>query len=200
MTAQAQPQTHRAPSASNRYAFVLPGTWASIPLGAPEEARRVVRGLVRSRAGRDDRLAAARRLMSDELLRTAERATAAGAEGLWLALDILPGIPMPGSLMSIVRPLPGDAEEDLEERLRRLRPTAQLVQGLQGPFLRTSVLEQPRVPAEGKRALSLEYVVPTPWSGEVLVIDGSAPLVEDAAPYLLLFDSIVDSLRWSEPV
>lgn len=187
---------HVSASADRAYELVLPGTWASIPLDTPENARAAAQRLARERIGRDDRLASLRRQTRDELVKTAAEAALAGADGLWLSLEILPGIPLPASMITSWRVWgPPPADQDLRARLTGYRPAGEVVDTTLGPVIRTRATGISRLD-ESKQSLALEYVVPTPVAHVVLVVDASAPLIDEREPYTALFDSIVDSLRW----
>lgn len=191
------PDVHVSAAPDRAYTFVLPGTWAQIPLDTPENARAAAQQLVRERVGRDDRLASLRRTVRDDLVATAAQAAINDADGLWLSLEILPGIPLPASMITSLRAWPPVAPDDFAVRLAEFRPGSDILRTDAGPVARTRSTAQSRVD-ETRQSLSLEYAVPSPSGTTVLVITASAPVIEDAEPYTPLFDAIVDSLRWPE--
>lgn len=187
---------HSSAAPERAYRFVLPGTWAPIPLDTPENARAAAQKLVRDRVGRDDRLASLRRQSRDDLVRTAAEAALAGAEGLWLSLEILPGIPLPAAMTTSL--VVWDAPEgEPDARLRVYRPQADIISTVGGPVARTRTTGVSSVDPE-RQSLALEYVVPTPVDGVVLIVNGSAPIIDDGEPYTALFDAVVDSVRWGD--
>lgn len=186
---------HASAAATRAYEFVLPGTWAQIPLDTPEHARQAAAALVRQRVGRDDRLATVRRAVREDLVKTAAQAALNGADGLWLSLEILPGVPLPASMVTSVREW-GDDGASTQERLRRHRPLGTVLRLGSGDVVRSSILDRSTVDPT-RKSLAVEYVVPAPNGRFVLTVNGSAPVTDDGAPYLDLFDVVVGTLRWA---
>lgn len=183
-------------SATRAYSFVLLGTWAQIPLDTPEHARAAAQKLVRERVGRDDRLASVRRSTRDELVTIAANAALAGADGLWLSLEIVPGIPLPAAMITSWSTMPEEGRDGLA-RFAAQRPNGEVIESAVGPVVRSRTTGVSPID-DMRQSLSLEYTVPSPTSGRMLVIQGSAPIIDEGEPYTRLFDLIVDTLRWGE--
>lgn len=193
--------THTARSPQGSYSIVLPGTWAAIPLEDEDKLRERVRSLVLERVGRNDRLARVRKEARDELTETAVRARTAGATAFWMSLEVLPGIPLPASLIATDRPWPDETAglaDDVRARLRAARPGAEVLEQRSGPVARTREVGEVAIGELREPSLYLEYSVPYPHGGGLLSISVSAPNAHDADLYTVFFDSIVDSLTWAE--
>ncbi|MEN0085374.1 MAG: hypothetical protein AAGC66_11470 [Leifsonia sp.] len=193
--------THTARSPQGSYSIVLPGTWAAIPLEDEDRLRERVRSLVLERVGRNDRLARVRKEARDELIETAVRARTAGATAFWMSLEVLPGIPLPASLIATDRPWPEETEglaDDVRARLLAARPGAEVLEQRSGPVARTRELGEDAIGELREPSVYLEYSVPYPHGGGLLSLSVSAPTARDADLYTAFFDSIVDSLTWAE--
>jgi hypothetical protein len=190
--------TARSPQGS--YSIILPGTWADVPLESEEALRERVKSLVLQRVGRNDRLARLRKDARDELTRTAERARAAGASAFWMSLEVLPGIPLPASLITTDRPWPEEAAavEDVKARLSAARPGTEILDHRSGPVARSREIGEDSFGSTSEPSLFLEYSVPYPHGEGILSISVSAPTVHDPDLYTAFFDAIVDSLTWAE--
>ncbi|MFJ8896156.1 hypothetical protein ACIRCZ_16355 [Leifsonia sp. NPDC102414] len=190
--------TARSPQGS--YSIILPGTWAEIPLADEETMRERIRALVLQQVGRNDRLARMRRDAREELISTAERARAVGATAFWMSLEVLPGIPLPASLIVRDRAWPDgiDPALPLGERLAAATPDAQVFEQRTGPVARIREIGDDAIGETREPSLYLEYSVPYPEDAGLLTVSVSAPTAHDPELYTLFFDAIVDSLTWAE--
>lgn len=181
------------------YSLVLPGTWAVIPLFSAEETKRQVTRLVRAQMGRADRLAQQRRELTKELLETARRAQDAGSTVMYLALEILTGVPFPGAL------LVGDVDwpdgtslpiEDLDAALAAFTDGT-VVQHRMGPVSRVIEIGEQQIGETTTPTLRAQFRVPYPDLGRLLQFTVSAPMMVDAEIWAELFDQMIDSLTWT---
>jgi hypothetical protein len=180
---------------AGNFTVVLPGTWASIPMTSDAELERAVTSLVKRQVGRDDRLATARRDAKKQLLETARTARTAGAFSLALSLEIMPGIPFPGSMIFDFVAWP-NASDDLAEQLRSRFGEGELLELQSGLTMRTSALETLRIGEEQTPELKLGYFTPAPDRERLLRTTVNLPTVAHPELYTELFDAIVDSIRW----
>ncbi|WP_157157222.1 hypothetical protein [Diaminobutyricimonas sp. LJ205] len=180
---------------AGNFTVVLPGTWASVPMSSDAELERSVAALVKRQVGRDDRLATARRDAKQQLIEIARSARAAGAFSLALSLEIMPGIPFPGSIIFDFVGWPG-ASDDLAEQLRSRFPAGELLELQAGLTIRTSALETLRVGDEEAPELKLQYFTPAPDRERMLRATVNLPTVAHPELYTELFDAIIDSIRW----
>lgn len=179
------------------FSLVLPGTWVQIPLGDHQRAETVIADLVKRRVGRDDRFATVRREAKQQLLDVAAKATAANAIQLALSMEIVPGFPFPASLMFVYREWPAPvAAEDRLDALGRLLPGGEVVDADPGPTLRSWRQITMTPGTEEIRTTKLEYVVAAPDGRRVLHAVADVPVDIDPDLIVVLFDSIIDSLRW----
>jgi hypothetical protein len=152
--------THRLASPNGEFSVVLPGTWAAIPLGDHESMRARVSSVVKKQMPNNDRLARARKIVKDDLLRAAEEAARLGATIFALALEMLPGVPFPASILAFSQDWPPGVEpsaDGQQGRLRRSFPGGEIVAADFSTVLRRSELEERH---EGKvefPMLNLEY-------------------------------------------
>jgi hypothetical protein len=183
--------------------MVLPGTWASIPLDDPVQAKSLVAALVKRQVGRDDRLARTRREVRQELEEVVARGHAAGAFQMALALEILPGIPFSAAMFLDYGTWRGDAPdaEAQADRLAELLPDGDLLPLEPGLAVRSWRQVDIRPGTETVPDTKLEYFLPTPDGSRLLHVTADAPV--DCEPEMLvaLFDTMIDSIRWiEEPV
>ncbi len=190
-------------SESAKFTIVLPGTWANIPLHDPDETERSVRALVKKQVGRDDRFARVRRDAKNQLMDLAETAVATNVLGLSLWLELVPGMPFPGSLtVDIVkRPdetaesvLPSDSDE-LTLFLERLFPEATVLDAGPGPTARTAYVTSVRSGESDIPHLKINYLVPDPSAQHLLRFHVDLPMVDRTENYVDLFDLVIDSVR-----
>jgi len=181
------------------YSLVLPGTWAVIPLFSAEDTKRQVTRLVRAQMGRADRLAQQRRELTKELLETARRAREAGSTVMYLALEILTGIPFPGAL------LVGDVDwpegtalpvDDAEAALGGFSDGI-VVQHRMGPVSRVIEIGEQQIGETTTPTLRAQFRVPYPDLDRLLQFTVSAPMMVDAEIWTELFDQMIDSLTWT---
>lgn len=196
----APPETREVVSPQGHYSLVLPGTWAAIPLGTETAMRKRIVALVKRQVGTGDRLVRVRRATGDELLRTAQKARANGAQSFLMSLEILPGIPFPAALISSDRAWPGGAraaDADLAAALAVDFPGAEQLRHRMGPVARSSEIGLEKVGETQTVSLLLEYWVPYPDGRGLLNFTISAPMASDPELYTLLFDALIDSLTWT---
>jgi hypothetical protein len=190
-------------SESAKFTIVLPGTWANIPLHDPAETERAVRALVKKQVGRDDRFARVRRDAKNQLMELAENASATSILGLSLWLELVPGMPFPGSLTVDVVERPDDSAEsalpaeadELALFLERLFPEATVLDAGPGPTARTAYVTSVRAGENDIPHLKITYVVPDPGAQRMLRFLVDLPTVDRTENYVDLFDLVIDSVR-----
>ncbi|MHA7985454.1 hypothetical protein ACX9R5_06565 [Rathayibacter sp. CAU 1779] len=229
--------TRRQVLGGGELAVILPGTWAVIPMDDDEAAAKAITALVKSRVGRADRLAQARRDVRSQLEGLVKQAKQADAFTFALSMEILPGVPFPASLLitheawpagsapaAAVRPTdaaeagalepvgratPGtEPTEDAAgatdgtdgERLTSAFPDAEPLDLSFGRVVRTSVLKQTSYDEESAPELVLDYRLTAPDDDRLLRVHINAPMAYQPDLFLELFDAIVDSITFRQPV
>jgi len=190
-------------SESANFTIVLPGTWANIPLHDPAETERSVRALVKKQVGRDDRFARIRRDAKNQLMELAESALATKVLGLSLWLELVPGVPFPGSLTVDVVERPDDRDEsivpegadELMEFMQRVFPQATVIDAAPGPTARTAYVTSVRAGTQDIPHLKMTYVVPDPSTQRMVRFHVDLPMVDRTENYVDLFDLVIDSVR-----
>jgi hypothetical protein len=190
-----------------RFSVILPGTWASVPMADAETMRTTVARIVKERMPRDDRLAALRRDVREDLLASAKSAAESGADLYALSLEILPGIPFPASMIGFVQPWPptsvdavsaaGSAEE-VVELLVAAFPGSAAMSTATVPHVRRADVRLRAVGETETQVLDLEYWFADP-TGSLTCLMVSVP--ECDAPDLVtaLFDAVAASVFWTLP-
>ncbi len=183
------------------YTLLFPGSWLALPFSEDDQQlRERIKRTVTARVGRDDRLARQRRGAVDDLLATAQQARQTGADAMYLAMEILPGVPFPGSLVTIDDRWPAAGgtfpREDRAAALAAAFPGAEIVEHRMGPVARVQEVGSVTVGEEELPSARSQFWIPSPDSDRLLVITVSAPMAADVDLWLTLFDSIVDSLTW----
>lgn len=189
-------------AADRDLSIILPGTWAWVPLGDDEAMRKRVTALVKAQVGQADRLAGRRRQSIDELIQTAQSAREAGALSFALSLELIPGVPFPGSMLMTKVDWPAAATAaEPGARLAQAFPDAQILQQRTGAVARHAEFFQQRVGESTTSTLRCEYWMPVPDASRLLCITISAPTTPEPELFTQLFDSVVDSVTWtSEPI
>ena len=187
----------------------LPGAWWQIPLTDHDAARAAVRELVTARLAGDElakvRIAAERRFLAG-----LEQAIAGDGLALHVALTIVPGVPIPISVL-VLQP-----EQQLTPAIGT-SPAATmevLASGLErhGEVHRFATTESEvarrvrRAPmssqvegADDVDQLTVEYFLTVPGTKRFLLVVFSAPLGELGDVLVDLFDSIVRVSYWRRP-
>lgn len=196
----ADPTARSVSADHHRYALILPGNWASIPMDDLEAMKTRVARLVKQQVPRDDRLAPMRRTIRQELLESAGRARSTGASLYALSLELLPGLPFPASLIAFDSDWPPGtpALEDPALRLSAAFDQAQPVEGTTVPAVRRTTLTQRHLNDAETAVLDLEYWFAAPVTGLVCVMV-SVPMCPAPEPITQLFDAIAASIHWAIP-
>jgi hypothetical protein len=191
-------------SASANFTIVLPGTWANIPLHDRDETQRAVAALVKRQVGKDDRLARLRRDAKTSLTELADKAVAANALGLSLWLELVPGMPFPGSLVVENLEQPASEAEILiprsdDERaavLAGLFPDATILDLGPGPVARSAWLARIDAGESTVSDLKIVYSLLDVTGARMLRFVVDLPTVDRLENYVDLFDLVIDSVRW----
>lgn len=178
--------------------IVFPGTWAMIPLHDEAAAARRIARLVTERVGRADRLARVRRTAKSELEKLVALADDSEAFALAMSMEILPGVPFPASIVMAREALPGG--DDTAARLERAFPDAEPLEFSFGPVRRRSSVRQTTYDEESAPELLADYRFAAPDGERLIHVRVNAPMVTDADLYLELFDAIVDSISFRQPL
>ncbi|GAA4191055.1 hypothetical protein GCM10022288_21320 [Gryllotalpicola kribbensis] len=191
-----------ARSDSEEFAFVLPGSWASIPLADADARAARISALVKQQFGTNDRLASRRRQFREELAASAKQAADAGAAAFSLSLELFPGIPVSGAMISVFEawPAAGAGIEDTASRLAAAYPEAEVLETDAGPIARKATAGTQTYTTTTTPSLDLDYWVPAPGGSRVLATNVSLPIAPDPGPFTELFDSVISSIVWAEPV
>jgi hypothetical protein len=190
------------PGRATDISMVLPGSWANIPVGDELNADRIIAALVSRQVGRSDRLARVRRESKEQLKDVVARARVAGVFQVALSLEILPGIPFPAAMFLDFRPWAGQVPEpaDRASRLLEMLPTAEILDLDSGITARAWRQVTIKPGEETIPDTKLEYLLPTPSGDQLLHIIADAPVECDPEMIVALFDAMVDSIRWREPI
>ncbi|WP_349899378.1 hypothetical protein [Parafrigoribacterium soli] len=192
--------TEQLAVAGGQFSIVLPGTWSTIPLDDDAALEGHIKRLVLKQVGRADRFARTRREVRDQLTDVALNAKAQGAITFAIALELLPGVPFPASLMISEDTWPPDVEllalENLEQKLRVARPAAEVHPFRSGPVARIASVTDVSVGEETTPQLSAQYWVPAADGTRLFRVFVEAPMAQFPELLTELFDSIVDSMVW----
>lgn len=192
--------TEQLAVAGGQFSIILPGTWSAIPLDDDAALEGHIKKLVVKQVGRADRFARTRREVRDQLTDVARNAKAQGAITFAIALELLPGVPFPASLMISEDLWPPDLEllalDDLEQKLRMAKPGAEVHQLRSGPVARMTKVTDVAVGEETTPQLSAQYWVPAAGGTRLFRVFVEAPMARFPELLTELFDSIVDSMLW----
>ena len=194
--------------------IVLPGSWWRIPVHDEDASKRAIQGLASRVTRRMDEFARLRGDLRKQLTELADTARDGGADQVFLAVEIVPGAPLPmslsvfwpdtvvlgstaskpGTVIALVREalssLP-DADEYGDEEIATLGGTETL--------RRCKTIEHP---AEGEidayETLIVDYWVAVPGSQRVALLTFSTTVQGERELLLTLFKVMVESLRWDE--
>lgn len=186
---------------------IVPGTWVSIPLDSPEKAGAFIKRLVRNQVGPADRLARMRRQAVEEVFGTARDAAQIGVHTYLMSLELAPGVPFPAALLMADDEWPEAtralvAEGDFGAALKLAYPEGEVaVQSNGSPAARIVEMTQGQA-GDGEEAVDvltmrLEYHMPHPADpSKMLLVRVSVPDIPSAEPFAMLFDEIVDSIKF----
>jgi len=197
-----------------RLAFALPGTWLAIDPRDEEASFDRVDAAVRDVVGVADDAAAARRRLRDQLRTVVGSARASGAQGVFLCLEVAPGVRLPATLtvhapsaMSMT-PAIGTASAAVLDTLHRGLQTLEVagidtavrVPAPDGGALRihrhvAETVEGAPVETPVQR-LEVDYWFAVPGSKRVVLASFAAPLGHLHDAMLNLFDSIAAAARF----
>jgi hypothetical protein len=185
---------------------ILPGEWARLPLDDEAADNEEISRIIRRQVPRRDELASMRRDTRQMMRGIAQSARAADAVFLALSLELLPGVPFSAALMARyapVEPVVGaQVPLPLEVLLATTRPDGEVLELDCGLAARSWRREEPAADDPvSVPSIHLSYVLPTPIEGSWLEWTASVPS-GDVEPELIvaLFDAIVGTVRWNEPM
>lgn len=196
------------PTRTPRLSFQLPGRWLAVDPRDQDSAYAQADAIVRDVVGSADDAAIARRRLRDVLRRAVDAARDADAHGMFLCLEVAPGVATPASLTihaptgMRMTPSVGTSADSvlavLRESLRALdAPGAETAQRLDGPhasMLRVERLREEVVEEDGVQAVSTsleaDYWFAVPGTKHVALASFATPLGEIRNAMRNLFDSI----------
>lgn len=203
-------------TASGRLTFRLPGDWLALDPREEDAARALVAAAVVRIVGSADDAALARRALRARLVAAVQAARDAGAYGLFLCLEIAPGVAVPASLsvhlpeaMRMSPAVGTDPERViavLEESFRALgSPGIDTAERLSVPgssVLRVHRIEERLVEEDARtavqRTLRADYWYAVPGTKQVALAEFASPLGDIPHALLNLFDSIVRGSSFAE--
>lgn len=195
--------------------FRLPGRWWPVPLHDAAGARASIRELVREQVGRADELAGLREALARRTLAALDQAIAGAGQSMHLALEIVPGVPLPASFtVFLLDPVLAPAVGTDPSRVVQVMERA-VVEGRMPGFEtrtrftahRSEVLRVHRVReaevqeggADGARLLLIDYWVTVPGTKRMVLVSCSSALVELQHELLGFFDAVIRASYWAEP-
>lgn len=192
--------------------IVLPGSWWTIPVGNEEMTKRAIHNLAERVTNKQDEFATLRAELRRDLNRLADEAREGGAGELHLALEIVPGMPIPMSLavfwpdLDVLGSFPSDPRsviDIVQGALESLPDNGDYVDqelavlGSSTTYRRCKTVEHP---AEGETpeysTLIVDYWVAVPGTQHVALLSFSTTFPHERELLLELFKVIVESLRW----
>jgi hypothetical protein len=195
-------------TAAPQLTFRLPGRWLAVDPRSATVAAAQVETAVREVVGVADDAATARRRLREHLSRAVSAARDADAHGLFLCLEIVPGLATPASLTvhapegMRMTPAVGTSADAVLEVLRRSfevqevvgAETARRLDGPRAAMLRIDRVHEETVEEDGVQAvasrLEAEYWFAVPGSKQVVLASFATPLGDIRGAMLNLFDSI----------
>ena len=189
-------------SLGDELTIVFPGTWAMIPLHDDDAAARRIQRLVSERVGRADRLARVRRTAKTELERLVALANDSSAFALALSLEILPGVPFPASIVLAREewPTAREAQPDVAAHLARCFPDDDALELSLGAVRRRSTVRQTTYEEQSAPELIADYRFAAPGGERLVHARVNAPMATAPDLYLELFDAMIDSISFRQPL
>lgn len=187
--------------------FALVGTWAPISVTDEDLSQRQIREFVGAALGRSDELATLRHVMRQDLERSVKQSITANGQMLYLAKEIITGVPLLASLLicwpqlgsipTAVAMNPHLARAFLKKMLMETNGEAQDsdLELVTGVALRRTVILPPPV-QDGVDVLRVDYWLTTPDPGRFVTFSFGTALSRIQAEMTALFDAIVQSVRW----
>jgi hypothetical protein len=189
--------------------MLLPPGWARIPLDDKTPVR--VKNLVAARlsAAPAELRQALRTSLTREITDTLATAARHGGLDVFLSLDPVAGMPVPASAL-VTHLEETDGGDPLSALLERLAAGGDgvdveeidVVEVAGAPAVRRRSTRREAVAPAGDlpggvlHVTQLEYLVPVPGAGGVLVLAFSTPIEQLGPPLVGLFDVMATSLRW----
>ena len=191
-------KTRRIRLGNDGFFIIMPGTWAAIPLNSVEATTKRVNALVKQQLGKNDRMASRRRQFRDELVNTARDAAEQGAIAFSVALELLPGVPFSGAMLSRWEEWPPGTndEQELPDRLAAAFPSATILPTTVNAVARTASPGVQQYVTEQTPSLRLEYWLCAPGTDRILGLTISLPMVAQMELFIELFDAMIDSIIW----
>lgn len=197
--------------------FVLPGTWARIPLESEAATLASIRRLTEQVTRRQDELATTRAELRARFRRASEVAKEGGASDLFIGLELVPGIPLPA--WAAVFPTDFESADVSALGFSDLGKTLDIAVGAAPDGGTTTVSETDEGArihavrhawrrrtdvAEGEIERSFDLIEADYWivatdPNRLALITFTSALAEYEEEMLALFDAVVSTLRWPSP-
>jgi hypothetical protein len=196
--------------------FVLPGSWARIPLQPEAATLAAIRKLTEQVTGRKDELATTRAELRARFRRAAEVAREGGASELYIGLELVPGIPLPawaavfpadpeaadlgalgfGDLTKAVDFAVGAAPEDGATTTQT--DDSGRMHAVRHAWRRKSDVAEGEV-QHTFDVLEVDYWILAADPNRLALVTFSTALAEYEEEMLDLFDAVVNTMRWPTP-
>lgn len=198
-----------------RLAFALPGQWLAIDPRDDAASAERVDAAVRDIVGSADDAALTRRRLRERLTAVVDAGRASGAHGVFLCLEVAPGVRLPVTLtvhapsgMTMTPAVGTSADAVLTTLDRSLRAvgaagadTATRVPAPGGGALRLHrLVEEPDAADTPIRRLEADYWYPVPGAKRVVLASFATPLGHLHDRMLHLFDSIAATASFAPGV
>lgn len=189
------------------YTLLLPPGWARVPLDRKTPAR--VKALVADRlsAAPPQHREALRTQLTREITQALTTAARHGGLDLLLSLDPVAGQPVPASVLVTHLRVDGSPVESLRRTLASGAPLLDVqelgtVEIAGATAVRRLSTRKERIDPVGElpggvlHAIQLEFFLPLPGGGGVLLLTFSTPIEQLGPAMVRLFDVMATSLRW----
>lgn len=203
--------TGTKPAAETGFDFALPGTWWLVPVADPDVSVKAIGRAVEQAVGRRDADARLRAELRERFTDVADRARTAGAAQVHLCREVVPGVPLPGTL-TVYWPriaLRASGESDPAVALHRVlgapdadTSEAELADLPTGAGIRRTRIVTGSAAPDGSApdvtTVEVDYWLATP-GGRVLLLSFACGLPLLADQLVELFDLVVRTTTWRLP-
>lgn len=207
--ANASDVSNKGPSAQ----IVLPGSWWTIPVTDEDASKRAIHALANKVTNKMDDFARLRADLRRQLTELTDTAREGGAGELYLALEIVPGMPIPMSIavfwpdLNVLGSTPSDSSTVIELVRIALQSASDAGEytdeevatlGASATFRRCKTITHE---ADGDvpeySTLVVDYWVAVPGTQHVALLSFSTNFPHERELMIELFKTIVESLRWA---
>lgn len=195
--------------------FVLPGRWSRVDLASEASSRRAIRRLIEDALGTRDELGRQRTELRQLLQPVADSAREVGAVDLYVAIELMDGVPLPAWLM-VFMPTINDADFErfgIEELKTVLTGSAEiyepeapssLVEAAEGASQPITAVRQswrrrtvsPDDPEVGFEVLEVDYWIAAAHPNRIALLTFSTGYADYEEQMVALFDAVIRTIRW----